>query len=42
MPDGTAFAFHFLRPWWLAALVPTAFMLWLILRRERAEVQWGG
>src|SRR5262245_31483515 len=35
-------AFHFLRPWWLLALVPTALLLALILRRERAEVQWGG
>src|SRR5262245_59625160 len=35
-------AFHFLRPWWLIALVPAALLLALILRRERAEVQWGG
>src|SRR5262245_41308826 len=35
-------AFHFLRPWWLLAMVPTALLLALILRRERAEVQWGG
>ncbi|HKA81134.1 MAG TPA: VWA domain-containing protein [Xanthobacteraceae bacterium] len=35
-------AFHFLRPWWLIALVPMALLLALILRRDRAEVQWGG
>jgi Ca-activated chloride channel family protein len=40
MPD--AIAFHFLRPWWLVALVPTALALALILRRDRPEVQWGG
>src|SRR5262245_29250472 len=40
MPDATAF--HFLRPWWLLALVPTALLLALILRRERPEVQWSG
>src|SRR5262249_50068466 len=42
MPDGVAFAFHFLRPWWLAALVPAALVPVLILRRVRPEVQWGG
>src|SRR5262249_4015088 len=41
MPDA-ATAFHLLRPWWLLALVPTALVLALILRRDRPEVQWGG
>jgi len=36
-----SFPFHFLRPWWLAALAATAVMLMLVLRRERAEARWG-
>ena len=41
MPDPVAM-FHLLRPWWLAALVPTALILLLILRRERGDLQWAG
>ena len=33
-------AFHFLRPWWLLALLPAALFLWLILRREHGERRW--
>ncbi|WP_178133250.1 VWA domain-containing protein [Vineibacter terrae] len=40
MPD--AFPFHFLRPWWLIALLPAIAMLVQILRRDRAEAQWRG
>lgn len=35
-------AFHLLRPWWLLALVPAALILWLIIRRERGDLQWRG
>jgi len=42
MPDAAALSLHFLRPWWLLALVPIAAVLALILRRDRPEVQWGG
>src|SRR5215470_12455215 len=41
MPDA-GWSFHLLRPWWLAALVPTALLLLLILRRERGDLQWAG
>src|SRR5262245_61545264 len=34
--------FHFLRPWWLLALLPTALILTLILRRDSVERQWSG
>lgn len=40
MPDGILSAFHFLRPWWLVALLPLAVMLALIVRRQRPDVQW--
>jgi Ca-activated chloride channel family protein len=40
MPE--AFPFHFLRPWWLIALLPAITMLVQILRRDRAEAQWRG
>jgi Ca-activated chloride channel family protein len=33
-------AFHFLRPWWLLALLPAALFLWLVLRREREGRRW--
>ena len=32
--------FHFLRPWWLAALVLLAFLSWRLLRRERSDGDW--
>jgi Ca-activated chloride channel homolog len=33
-------AFHFIRPWWLLALIPLAFSVWrLRLKRDRSE-QW--
>jgi Ca-activated chloride channel homolog len=42
MPEQALMAFHFLRPWWLLALVPTALIVLLISRRDRIELQWGG
>lgn len=42
MPDDPAIAFHLLRPWWLAAFVPMLSILWLIVRRERRDLQWSG
>lgn len=41
MPETAILAFHFLRPWWLVALVPLAVMLLLIRRNQRADLQWG-
>ena len=35
-------AFHFLRPWWLLALVPTGLILALISRRDSVDLQWRG
>lgn len=35
-------AFHLLRPWWLIAIIPAALILWLIIRRERGDLQWNG
>src|SRR5262245_28276378 len=40
MPDA-ALTFHFLRPWWLAALLPVLLIVWVMRRRERADAQWG-
>lgn len=40
MPDA-AFPFHFLRPWWLLALLPALLLLALIVRRDRVDLQWG-
>jgi Ca-activated chloride channel homolog len=34
--------FHFLRPWWLLALVPCVLMIWAIRRREDAAQSWHG
>lgn len=35
-------AFHFLRAWWLLALLPTGMILFLITRRDRLDLQWSG
>ncbi len=35
-------AFHFLRPWWLLALIPAATLVWTILRRQSADRPWRG
>ncbi len=32
--------FHFLRPWWLAAMVPLAVLIWLWVRRHRTGSGW--
>ncbi|HYP86076.1 VWA domain-containing protein [Variovorax sp.] len=32
--------FHFLRPWWLLALLPAALLLWAIGRREDVRRRW--
>lgn len=40
MPDGIVL-FHFLRPWWLLALLPALLLLVLIVRRDRVDLQWG-
>jgi Ca-activated chloride channel homolog len=42
MPDVAGLPFHLLRPLWLAALVPVAAVLTLVLRRQSPEAQWGG
>lgn len=34
--------FHFLRPWWLLALVPCALLWWAIWRRQNAAQVWHG
>jgi Ca-activated chloride channel family protein len=34
--------FHFLRPWWLLALVPLTFVVWAIWRRQDATQAWRG
>jgi Ca-activated chloride channel family protein len=41
MPEDTGIAFHLLRPLWLLALVPVVVVVALVLRRQKAEVQWG-
>ena len=41
MPDRLPFAFHFLRPLWLLALIPVAAIVILITLRRRPESQWG-
>ena len=32
--------FHFLRPWWLAAIIPLALLAWLWVRRHRSGSGW--
>jgi Ca-activated chloride channel family protein len=32
--------FHFLRPWWLLALLPLAALLWALFRRQRGGGDW--
>lgn len=34
--------FHFLRPWWLLAIVPCALLFWAMRRREDAAQSWHG
>src|SRR5262245_33067985 len=34
--------FHFIRPWWLLALVPLALLVWAIRRRQDAAQPWRG
>jgi Ca-activated chloride channel family protein len=34
--------FHFLRPWWLIALPPAAFLIWRIARTQDADWVWRG
>lgn len=34
--------FHLLRPWWLIALIPTALILLVVVRHDRADLQWSG
>jgi Ca-activated chloride channel homolog len=41
MPDAWPFAFHFLRPLWLLALLPVGAIVVLVLRRQNPEQQWG-
>src|SRR5262245_37126793 len=42
MLENAVTSFHFLRPLWLAALLPVAAMVALIRHRQSAEAQWGG
>ena len=32
--------FHFIRPWWLVALLPLGFIVWLIHHRQDATQAW--
>src|SRR5262245_11513776 len=41
MPDVWPFAFHFLRPLWLLALIPVGVIFVVLLRRQNPESQWG-
>jgi Ca-activated chloride channel family protein len=34
--------FHFLRPWWLLAMVPALWLAWMIRRRQDAARPWRG
>ncbi|HMM91808.1 VWA domain-containing protein [Bradyrhizobium sp.] len=42
MPDAASIPFHFLRPWWLLALIPVAAIVAALLRRQNPRAQWGG
>ena len=33
-------AFHFIRPWWLLAIVPLAFTVWHLRRKRERSEQW--
>ena len=33
-------SFHFMRPWWLLLLIPTAVLLWAIWRRQDTIRAW--
>ena len=35
-------AFHFLRPWWLLALLPAWLIAWRLLRRMDGAAAWRG
>ena len=32
--------FHFLRPWWLAALIPLGALIWLLIRKRLGSRGW--
>jgi Ca-activated chloride channel homolog len=34
--------FHFLRPWWLIALLPAALLVWRLARTQSADWMWRG
>jgi Ca-activated chloride channel family protein len=34
--------FHFLRPWWLVALLPAALLIWSLARTQSADWMWRG
>jgi len=34
-------AFHFIRPWWLLALIPVLLLAWLVRRSRQAAGDWG-
>jgi Ca-activated chloride channel homolog len=34
--------FHFLRPWWLLALIPALWLVWMICRHQDAARPWRG
>jgi Ca-activated chloride channel homolog len=42
MHETAAIPFHLLRPLWLLALVPIAFVLAMVVWRQSVEAQWGG
>lgn len=35
-------AFHFIRPWWLLALIPAALLFWALHRRQDVTQTWRG
>ncbi|HEY7119567.1 MAG TPA: VWA domain-containing protein [Tepidisphaeraceae bacterium] len=34
--------FHFIRPWWLLALIPLGLLTWVLVRRQRVQRGWHG